>query len=1083
MTIPFSPRIRTLSGAFVTTALCAGLLLSAGCSKSPAQIEKKDLGLGEHYLSEGKVNEAIIEFQNVLKVNPKSVKGRVGLATAYLTKGWTSEAVLEFQEVAKEDPLSLDAHLALARYGVNSGQWTAVEPEIGAVLKIDPNNVEGLTFEGERNLALGHEKEAEDSFKKALALSPGAVPALVGMGDLYRHENQPDKASSFYQQALGKDPKNGRALTGLGFLAKSRGKTDEAKEDFRKAMEADKADLRSRIIYANFLAGQGHVHQAIVLLKAVPQKAADLRIPVKIAEYEVLLGENAQAIALMHPFDLQKIPLPDIYLVLAKAYQGSRRMPEALDEAMKLSTMEGVPPVMKIAAAQVELAGRNPEKAKEILDSIKDVAHLPVAYWLTRGQVDLARNLNDRAQSVFEEGVARFPGDTSLLMVLADTELVRKQYGKARKTLDGLLSGDPENPNIIGKIGLVIARSQGVPAEIAYYGKMAKTYPDSEGLESLYLLSLASSKKLSQAIIAGETYLKAHPAMQNLRALVGSFEIQSGNREKGIALYKEILASDPKNLQALSALANLEYQDRHYAQAESLFRRVLRIVPQNPDFETSLGEVLLAENQKEAALVLFRKALDANPNQILALFELGRSEVFAGDGREALTHLAPLVKLRFSAGRRAEIQWLWGLANEISGKGDVAADALGQAVRLDPKSAVYHESLGNFWMDRSRWNKALPELEKGLALDPKNALLALQVDWGKLFKNSKGAPDPSRLKQIAGKAASFGKSHPGDLYSGLIEASADRLLKKNNRALGVYDRLLSAHPGERSVLLGKANILLEEGHDRQAKKIAKGLLTANPEDIEGNLLMAALDGKAHDLKGLADHLQKVHQRLPKAVGPALGLASADLSLKRFEEAKSVAFSLYEAHPGFYQALYVQASAEMGLGEYQNAVRDYRILADHSKKPAPFLNMASVAAGKMGDSREAKRYLDRAFQSDANNPGVLNNMAFYLADRNIDLPRALAYAKKALGTGAAPEVQDTVGYVLFRMGRYDRAESHFAAAYKENFRDPEFLYHMGLNESAMGKKSRAQELLEKAISSGQLSPEERMEAHRVLGKLS
>ena len=156
MTIPFSPRIRTLSGAFVTTALCAGLLLSAGCSKSPAQIEKKDLGLGEHYLSEGKVNEAIIEFQNVLKVNPKSVKGRLGLATAYLTKGWTSEAVLEFQEVSKEDPLSLDAHLALARYGVNSGQWTAVEPEIGAVLKIDPNNVEGLTFEGERNLALGH---------------------------------------------------------------------------------------------------------------------------------------------------------------------------------------------------------------------------------------------------------------------------------------------------------------------------------------------------------------------------------------------------------------------------------------------------------------------------------------------------------------------------------------------------------------------------------------------------------------------------------------------------------------------------------------------------------------------------------------------------------------------------------------------------------------------------------------------------------------------------------------------------------------------------------------------------------------
>ncbi len=60
MTIPFSPRLRTLSGAFVTTALLGSLFVSAGCSKSPAQIEKKDYGLGEHYLSEGKVNEAII---------------------------------------------------------------------------------------------------------------------------------------------------------------------------------------------------------------------------------------------------------------------------------------------------------------------------------------------------------------------------------------------------------------------------------------------------------------------------------------------------------------------------------------------------------------------------------------------------------------------------------------------------------------------------------------------------------------------------------------------------------------------------------------------------------------------------------------------------------------------------------------------------------------------------------------------------------------------------------------------------------------------------------------------------------------
>ncbi|EQD25102.1 MAG: putative TPR-domain containing protein, partial [Leptospirillum sp. Group IV 'UBA BS'] len=280
--------------------------------------------------------------------------------------------------------------------------------------------------------------------------------ALVGMGDLFRHEQQPEKSSSFYRQALAKDPGNGRALTGLGFLAKDQGKVDEAKEDFRKAMEADKSDLRSRIVYANFLAGQGHVRQAIALLKAVPAKAADLRIPVKIAEYEVLIGQNAKAIALMHPLELQKIPLPDIYLVLAKAYQGSGRMPEALDAATHLASMEGVPPVMKIVAARVELAGRNPGKAKEILDSIKDVPHLPSSYWLSLGEAENGQNRPAAAEAAFDKGLAVYPNNPRLLLALADTEIFRKKYGEARKNLEKLLDADPQNPQSVSHMGMLV---------------------------------------------------------------------------------------------------------------------------------------------------------------------------------------------------------------------------------------------------------------------------------------------------------------------------------------------------------------------------------------------------------------------------------------------------------------------------------------------------------------------------------------------------------------------------------------------------------------------------------------------------
>ena len=1079
MTIPTRPLSGRMAGALATTVFLSGVLLLAGCSKSPAQIEKKDYGLGEHYLSEGKVNEAIIEFQNVLKVNPKSVKGRLGLADAYMKKGWTTQAVLEYREVAKEDPLSLPAHLAMARYGVNSGQWTAVEPEIAAILKIDPNNVEGLTFEGERQLALGHQKEAEGNFRKALALSPGSVSVLVGMGDLFRNENLADKASSFYQQALAKDPDNGRALTGLGYLAQTRGKTDEAKEDFQKAMEADKGDLRSRIIYTNFLAGQGKTQEAIDLLKAVPKKAADLRIPVKIAEYEVLLGQNDKAIALIRPLELQKIALPDIYLVLAKAYQNTGRIPEALNEATKLSVMEGLSPLMKIEAARIELAGRNPGKARDILLSLKGLPHLPSAYWLSLGEAETAHAGPSRGAKIYAQGLSLYPGDPRLLLAFADTQVVLKRYGEAKKALDQLLEADPQSPLYNSRMGVLIARTRGVPEEIAYVKGIAGKYPDNEALESLYLVTLSANKKLTGAIGEGEAYLKSHPLAENIRLLVGDLDLQAGRQKKAMDLYKKILTVDPKNVQALTDLANLEFRQKKYAEAESYDRRALREVPDNPNLETALGEVLLAENQKGPAMQAFRKALDVNPNQPLALLELGRAEVLSGDGRDALTHLAPLVKAPFPKDQQAQIQWLWGLANQSAGNDQVALDALRKAVSLDPAVPAYRETLGEYWSNRSRWDKALPELEKSRSLDPKNALLALEIAWGKI-KTAKGTPEPAQLERVVRRASDYERSHPDDLRSALIEAQADLLLKKDDQALGVYDRLLARQPSNAALLYGKANILLAKGNVEEAKKLVRKLLADQPNNLGANLLMAQIDQRKNDVRGMVDHLERVHRTLPSAVGPALALAQADLSLGRLEEAKSVAFSLYEGHPGLYQALYLKASAELGLKEYRDAVKDFVTLSRHDKNPGPMLNQASVAAGKMGDEAASRRYLEKAFQSDPGNPSVLNNMAFSLAERNADLPRALALARKALAKVDAPDVQDTLGYVLYRMRRFDQAQTHFDAAYKANFRDPEFLFHMGLNEFKLGQKDRARELLEKAITSGGLSPDERSEAHKALG---
>ena len=96
--------------------------------------------------------------------------------------------------------------------------------------------------------------------------------------------------------------------------------------------------------------------------------------------------------------------------------------------------------------------------------------------------------------------------------------------------------------------------------------------------------------------------------------------------------------------------------------------------------------------------------------------------------------------------------------------------------------------------------------------------------------------------------------------------------------------------------------------------------------------------------------------------------------------------------------------------------------------------------------------------------------------------ALGFAKKAEKISPQPFIQDTVGYVLFQMGRYGQAEPYFETAYKAKFRDPEFLYHMGLNERKLGKKNKSYDLLQKAVDSGKLTKKEIINAQKFLKTL-
>ncbi|MFM1930864.1 MAG: hypothetical protein RL226_167, partial [Bacteroidota bacterium] len=98
--------------------------------------------------------------------------------------------------------------------------------------------------------------------------------------------------------------------------------------------------------------------------------------------------------------------------------------------------------------------------------------------------------------------------------------------------------------------------------------------------------------------------------------------------------------------------------------------------------------------------------------------------------------------------------------------------------------------------------------------------------------------------------------------------------------------------------------------------------------------------------------------------------------------------------------------------------------------------------------------------------VLNNYAYYLALRGDKLNRAEELSKKSLEMKPeSASFQDTYGWILFRLGRYDEARQFIERAISTGGSDAVVLEHLGDVYFHLGDIDNALRLWNDALKSG------------------
>jgi tetratricopeptide (TPR) repeat protein len=524
-------------------------------------------------------------------------------------------------------------------------------------------------------------------------------------------ERDANSASAFYLSALRTDPKNNELLDRAFISSVADGNIDEAVKLAERILTIDKSNRVARLVVGvqnlklkKYAAAQLNINQSI------RGPITDL-VATLLSGWAIYgTGDTKAAVA-----SVDKLTGPDWYPIFKDLHTG----------------------MMLDLAGKEKDAGTRLERAYKLDDSMLRVAE-SYARWLSRNKDDAAAS---GIYEAFDKKLARHP--------LVQEGLRETKAGKKMPPLvDSPQAGAAE---ALYGIGASLTRRGGEDLALVYLQLALYLAPN----HPLALLSLAdlyeSVKKPQMAIKIYERVPSNSPLKRNAQIQLAT-DLDSADRsDEAIKILKNVTAEDPKDLEAIMALGNIERGRKKFADCAQTYSLGVDVLPPNSDKANSIyyyyrGICEERSKQWSKAEADMRKALELQPEQPHVLNYLGYSWIDQGVNLdEGMKMIKRAVEQRPDDGYIVDSL---GWAYFRIGNYEEAAKNLERAIDLKPEDPTINDHLGDaYWRvgrtleAKFQWSHArdlkpepdeLPKIEakieNGLPDDPSSAAAAAAPD-------------------------------------------------------------------------------------------------------------------------------------------------------------------------------------------------------------------------------------------------------------------------------------------------------------------------------------------------------------------
>jgi tetratricopeptide (TPR) repeat protein len=568
--------------------------------------------------------------------------------------------------------------------------------------------------------------------------------------------------------------------------------------------------------------------------------------------------------------------------------------------------------------------------------------------------------------------------------------------------------------------------------------------------------------------------------------------------------FKQAAELDPTLSEAHTALAEIALFFDDLQQSELEGQAATRLNPDNLGAHRILSRVYtvkskLAEKQldratADKAVAELLEVARVHPNDAEAWALLAEFYVATGREKEAIEALQKWATLpaavegRFyqvvSRGRELTPDAANAYLAEVflkAGRTQEAVAAIRQAISIEPENPRYLQMLGDaLEANGSADTSVIEELGRIVAQQPQNAA-AVQM-LARAQSRAGRVDDAIKTLRTAIAAVKPGNDRDSlTLQVQLAEIFADA--SRYDEAVAVYEALLKSHnigdeplgnDRDRRFAVGAlseiVNLRKQAGQADEAlaavERMRRLLGNSDPDiDRQKIDLLRSFGRRAEALQAARD----ARKRFPEELDFLRLEATALSELGRTDEGLNLLKARLKGDAGdFIQYLFISnllAGAGRGTEAVEAARKALELApADNPNSENIALLALSTAQDRAGDAKGSEETLRKLLAKDPENSTALNNLGYYLTERNERLEEALEMIQRAVRAEPTnASFLDSLGWVYFKMGKLNEAERYLSDAARRNQGSATIQEHLGDLFQRIGQHDKAMGRWRKALS--------------------